>query len=338
MQVQWLRVSRGGRRNKADFQRLVRDEQGSVVLTAAGIVFLLLMLALTVDIGFIYIHRWRLVNACDAAALAAIQELPRYPRAAEEAAVQYFHSNIGGKAAVEVAIAPDNKKITVVGRKDVPTYFARLLGIDTVSIKVKSAASTGTMKKVTGLVPVAIPDQELIYGHQYVLKLGSPGSHIAPGVATSVVSGDFRVSGNFGAIALGGKGAHNYEMNLKYGYDTEINVGDVLLTEPGNMAGPTRRGVQYRLDQCRHVPRCTVDNYHRDCPRLVIVPVVAGFGNGRSEVTVLGFATFLLEETGEEGKGNNKSSYILGRFIRRMLPGEIGDGGDYGLAAYRLIE
>lgn len=336
MRMQWLRVLE--KRITITFWRLVEDEQGSILLIAAGIVFLLFMLALTVDIGFIYVQRWQLVNACDAAALASIQELPRYPRTAEEAAIEYFYDNIDGSAAVEVKITSDNKKIEVLGRKNLPTYFARLLGIDSVPVSAKSAASTGTMKTVTGLVPLAIPDQDLVYGHQYILKLGSPGSQIAPGVATSVLSGDFRVSGNFGAIALGGKGAHNYEMNLKYGYDAEINVGDILLTEPGNMAGPTVRGVEYRLSQCRHMPRCTVDKYHKDCPRLVILPVIDGFGNGRSEVRVLGFATFLLEDTGQEGQGNGKQSYILGRFIRRILPGEIGDGNDYGLAAYRLTE
>lgn len=309
-----------------------------MVLTAALMIFMLGMLALAVDIGVIYVERWKLSNAVDAATLAGIQELPSRPDEASAQAISYFNRNETEDASVQVFITDDNREIRVTGQKSVPTYFAWLFGFEHAVVGAKAAARVGTVKSVVGLVPLAIPDQTLLYGHQYVLKLASHSAYLTPGVATSVLSGGFRVSGNFGAIALGGTGAHRYEQNLKYGYDVEIKVGDMVLTEPGNMAGPTVRAVQYRLSQCTHVPKCTVDNYHKDCPRLVTLPIVAGFGNGRSEVEVVGFAAFLLEDTGTEGQGKNKNSYIIGRFIRRLIPGEIGSGKDYGMSAYRLIE
>ncbi len=316
----------------------LREERGSVVLTALVMTFLLGVTALAADVGLIYLERWQLSNATDAGALAGIQDLPGSPAQARQKAGEFFRHNQSDDAAVEIAIAPDNKEIRVAGSRTVSTFFARIFGVESAQVQTRAAAKVGTMKSVVGLAPLAIPDQTLLYGHQYILKLASHGAYLTPGVATSVLSGGYRVSGNFGAIALGGRGAHQYEMNLKYGYDTQLSVGDTVPTEPGNMAGPTVRGVEYRLSQCTHVPRCTVDNYRKDCPRLVTLPIIAGFGNGRSDVEILGFAAFLLEDTGNEGKGKGKASYVIGRFIKRLLPGEIGSGNDYGMSAYRLVE
>ena len=70
------------------------------------------------------------------------------------------------------------------------------------------------------------------------------------------------------------------------------------------------------------------------CSRIVIVPVIRGFdkANGRDNVEVVGFAAFFLEGTLREGgKGNSGSSSVIGRFLRIVVPGELGEAGDYGL-------
>jgi hypothetical protein len=56
--------------------------------------------------------------------------------------------------------------------------------------------------------------------------------------------------------------------------------------------------------------------------------------NGRSLVTIVGFAAFYLEDV--EAQGNR--AVIRGRFVEHLIDGEIGSGVNYGLLAYRLVQ
>jgi hypothetical protein len=101
------------------------------------------------------------------------------------------------------------------------------------------------------------------------------------------------------------------------------------------MSGPTLDGVNYRINLENHAP-CTPENFIKDCPRIVIVPVYKPLGNKNyiKQVEVKGFASFLLEAV--EGNGND--SYIKGYFIETIAPGVMVEGiSDYGLRAVKLF-
>ncbi|NLA59462.1 MAG: hypothetical protein GX855_11245 [Firmicutes bacterium] len=303
------------------------DSGAALVMTAVFLVILLGFSALVVDVALLYVNRLVLVNAVDAAALAGVQNLPYSPTMAMEIAKQYASRNGAPRDGVSVTVANGDCEIRVSAYRDVDLYFARIFGLGEQRLHASATAQVGTIAAYMGVVPFGVVEQDFVYGEQYILKHGP-----------QTVPGHFR--GNFGALALGARGAANYEEKIKYGYQERLAVGDWVETEPGNIAGPTAEGVKFRLDQCQHYPKCTWDNYVPGCSRIVIVPVIRGLekANGRDNVEVVGFAAFFLEGTLREGaKGNSGSSSVIGRFLRIVVPGELGEAGDYGLRGYKLV-
>lgn len=230
---------------------------------------------------------------------------------------------MNGAKSKELKITTDstNNTITVLAERTVPFNFAKILGFTGTKVNAKAVAGVGTVGKVKGIVPFGIQEQELEFGKLYDLKVGAPPAFGA---------------GNFGALALGGKGANRYRDNIKYGYQEWVAIGDILETESGNMSGPTMQGVNYRISQENHSP-CTPDNFRRDCPRLVTVPVYEPLGNKNhiKEVRVKGFAAFLIKEVAGQGNESN----VKGYFIETIVPGETSEtAGNYGLRAVKLSQ
>lgn len=296
------------------------NERGSaLVLVALVMVALLGCVGLVTDIGTIYFHRLNLENAADAAALAGAQELPDDPEKAVAVAEEYAARNGVRAQDLQVEVAGDSRSLTITTRRRIDFLFARVLGFSSREVAATATARVGALSGAIGVTPFSIKDQQLVYGKEYVLKYGSGSSWENGG----------RIYGWFGALDLGGSGACQYRHNIEYGYYGLIRVGDVLPVETGNMSGPTIQGVEWRLEQC--TDGCTFDNFTRDCPKIMLVPVVrylGGHGSNQS-VEVRGFAAFFLE--GVEGQGN-----VIGRFVRTVAPGEIGDGSYYGLVAVKL--
>lgn len=292
------------------------------MLVALGLILFLGMLAVVADLGMLFLEKSRLSNAVDAAALAGVQELPSNSSRAIVTAREYLERNVQDLTSSQVTISNYDKEIRVKGKKTVHFALAPLLGITSWEIEASAGARTDVVSAVTGVVPLAVVKQNFIFGNQYMLKYG-PGQG----------QGSYH-HGNFGALGLGGNGAAVYLRNLAEGYQGILRVGDWVLTEPGNMAGPTAQGVRARLDACEHLS-ATYDNVPKGCERLVMVPVVESLEvNGRKEVKIVGFAAFFLESTSRRGN----DSFIVGRFIRHAAQGDIGTGQDFGLKAAKLIQ
>jgi len=300
---------------------VLSDKKGSIIVfVALAMTVLLGFAAIVVDVGILYFNRVALSNAADAAALAGVQELPANPRQAEAKAVSYAVKNGVEESRIATAL-PDSHSIRVTVSRTVPLGFARIFGIASSDVSASAKARVGAVGAVWGAAPFVVPDQEFVYGELYTLKHGGgEGEH-----------------GNFGGLALGGRGADNYEDNIKRGYQGWLRVGEWQETEPGNMSGPTVRGVEYRISQCHHLPPCTFDNCAKDCPRVLLVPVAdfdLGKPRGRSDVRLVGFAAFFLEGVGAHGN----ECEVTGRFIRWVVDGELGGAGDYGVVSSRLEE
>lgn len=313
-----------------NIKQAICGEKGTVlVLVAAAMVALLGFVALVADVGLLYSNRVRLSNAADAAALAGAQELPANPALAWATAEEYAEKNGVKPEELQVEVAPDSRSITVTPRRAVGFFFARVLGISSGEVEATATATVAPLAGAVGVVPFSIEEQELDFGREYVLKEGA-------GYGGSTLGDDGRRNGWFGALDLDnqkGGGAREYEDTIKNGYRSMIRVGDVISVKTGNMSGPTVDGVSYRIGQCRD--GCTFDNFKRDCPRVVVVPVVKYLGGcgSNQKVEVRGFAAFFLE--GVEGRGSNNN--VIGRFVRTVYPGEMGYGDDYGLEAVKLI-
>jgi Flp pilus assembly protein TadG len=303
-------------------KRLTSGESGlALVLVSLAMVVLLSMTALVVDVGAVTLHKNRLANACDAAALAGARELPN-TGAATQVANNYINLNGVSPDDTRIEILEGGKKIKVASAREVEFTFARVLGFTSTTVNADATAIFGAISSATGIIPLSVPEQELNFGHEYKLKVGAPGL----------------VSGNFGALALEGSGADKYRTLIKEGYNGLISVGDWVTTEPGNMSGPTRDGINHRTSQCTH--NCTVDNYDPSCKRVVIVPVYdpETMGGGRNEVMVVGFAAFLLSK---DAVKQGKECTVYGYFLQTTPPPSSSfsvdpDQNDFGLRSVRL--
>lgn len=148
------------------------------------------------------------------------------------------------------------------------------------------------------------------------------------------LDGDAEV-GNFGPVVFDAPGANKYRDYLTNGYDGVINIGDILDTETGNMAGPTNQAMNTRLVD-PEFDEWVEMGMPRNVPRLVYVPVVEQIEpiQGKSRVIVVSFAAFYLEDP--------QGDYdISGRFVEYVMPSDFysetpPDTGFY-LETYRLV-
>lgn len=304
---------------------LYKSEKGTVaILLAIAMVVLAGFTALVTDAGLLFINHGKLENGLDSAVLAGAQALPADPEGALDAAREYAELNGMQSGEYTFNISSDNHSISGDATRRVGMFFARALGVDGASVQASSRASVSPIAAVIGIVPFGVLDYDFEFGDEVVLKEGA---------------GDNQYAGWFGALRLGGNGASVYESNIKYGYDGEIKIGDVIPIESGNMSGPTQKGIEYRINQCHHSPSCTIDCFQEGCPRILTVPIVCieeiNPGTHVFSVRVLGFGAFLVDEY--VGHGNDNE--VRGAFIRYVIPGTSnGNASDFGLYQAQLCE
>ncbi len=107
--------------------------------------------------------------------------------------------------------------------------------------------------------------------------------------------------GNFAALALGSTGASIYEGNITNGYDGTISVGDLILSETGNMSGPTYDGVSYRVEHGLI---------------YVVIPILNTLDvNGRKIVEIVGFANFKLLASNLDNSSANAGAEVIAEYI-----------------------
>lgn len=301
--------------------RILKSEKGvSMVIFTIMLTIIVAFAALTIDIGAVMTDKSKLSAAVDAAALAGVQELIADSGNEVNIINNYISYNIGTIKAINTDITGESKTITVSGIKTAENYFLKIFGLSMDDIYASATAKAENITSMSGTRPLAIVQQDFTYGQVYTLKEGA---------------GD-GMTGNYAAMALGGNGASVYGNNLLYGYPGVISVGDKIPTETGNIAGTTQTTIDQLIQQCTHTPICTYDYYNPKCPKIVFIPVVNTLEiNGKKYVKVLGFATFFLEGTTNQGGQTD----VIGRFITYCMEGETSSEiNDYGTYGIRLIK
>lgn len=301
-------------------QKLAFEERGSVlIIMALLMVALIASASLVIDVGIMFLNSTQVANAADAAVLAGAQSLTVSNTQAEAIARQYAAKN--NVADISVTISPDSKSMEVKAQRDINLYLARTFGFDTSTASATSKATLEPATGVRGIVPLGVPEQEFIFGETYVLKFAasdSPEGEYHPGWK--------------GVLALQGQGAKLYLEDLKFGFDQEVSIGDILNIQTGNISGNTFDGVQYRIDQCKHIPSCTPESFHPDCTRIMLIPIIGSFGD--KTVQISGFAAFFVQSVA--GMGNE--NYITGQFIHYSASGSSSaTAPDTGIYIPRLI-
>lgn len=299
-----------------------QKERGSViVLVTLALTTLLGFCAIVTDVGLMYAKKAHLQNSVDAAALAGVQELPNDPSLAEQTAMAYTTQN--GISDVNVTFEANDTKIIVQATQQVPTLFARIWGITKEQISGSAGAMMVPPIGLSGAVPLSIQEQNFVKGQKYVLKsgggFGTSEWYLDDDKNNAVKKSgeESGTSGWYGALELTGTGANTYEMDLANGYTGTLSVGQILDVKHGNMSGPTADAINTRFSRDTRVPKNTIDNYDRNAPQILYIPIVkiiAESGNSIQQVQIVGFAAFFLE--GVAGNGND--SVVTGWFIRTL--------------------
>ena len=333
---------------------LWREESGQGLVVATLVMVMILgFAAMTVDVGLFLHERRELQKSADAAALAGAQELPHSPAHAEQKAAEWAEKNgidVDELEAIEITSTyVTNDTITVEVKRDVPFIFARVLGLTSDTMRADASARVGSPAEMAGLVPFGVLNEAISLNEPTVLKYDAKNVF----------------HGNFGALGIDGRGGKIYRDTIKHGSETSLcsqgqdDCNDPTTeTEPGNIIGPTREGVEWRIDNTspgcdefnevflevsgtyRLTGRCNpfTSTGRSDSNKVVIVPVIEELCKGRCDVTILKFAMFFIDEL---GNCTGNSCEVTGRFADAQadVGGLMGSLDPDGLIRFvRLVE
>ncbi len=287
----------------------------SILLLVLALPVLLGVVSLAVDVSNLYFNWTELQAGADAAVLAGAAYLPAHPDQAKSSATSYALSNgIQSSEITSNTVAPDNTSLSMQVSRTVPFYFARVLGFSATPVTVNATAGVQSVSRANGVVPFGVDYRtSYTYDQTVDIKAGQVGA------------------GNWEPLALGGTGASNYLNNLEQGYSGTVSIADTVQTEPGNIVGPTRTGVNYRINAGLNAdPSGTFSSHTLDDPRVMLVAMVDFSSiNGSSSVPVKGFAELWIVSV----NGGTITTY----FIQQTSPGTQTSSGIQGFGAFTPI-
>jgi len=115
------------------------DRGAALALVAASMVVLMGMAAFGSDLAWFYLNASRIQRAADAAALGGVIWLPGQPGTADATAIDIALRNGYDDGLIDVEVLPapvasEPNQLQVTVRDVVPTFFAKVLGFDTMTI------------------------------------------------------------------------------------------------------------------------------------------------------------------------------------------------------------
>jgi Flp pilus assembly protein TadG len=289
---------------------------GTLVLVTVFMVALFGFAALSVDVGNVLVQRTRIQEAGDSAALASVVDWATGATAAAVAQRAKSFASANGVLTNEVKTvrvgkwdnstktfteqatftSSDVPAVEVTNQRVVPTYFAKVVGLPSMSPRTVSVAVAAASRGAGGALPWSMCNDEPTPVKCDIIVIKKKGGN------------DCASRGNYDALALGGTGSDNYRDNIVTGFPGILHVGDIVDTEPGNMVGPTKQGLDDRLSG---VPPyvCTPTSPPPTGPRLAIIPVTTPYTkNGRAQAQITGFYTVALRDY--SGGGNVEIQFV----------------------------
>ncbi len=296
----------------------VRSERGqATALTVIFLVSLLGAVALVLDVGSWFREQRDTQSAADAAALAAAQALPESPSTASALAGEYLAKNEGGSAQFTFSSKNvANDTVTVTVEREAPGVFAKLFGIESVTVHAKASARSGGLSEAQYAAPIAVDKKHPLlqctplpcFGDATTLDLEKVGPGAfrmlnldgSKGGTGGKISADWILRGYEGYMPLGWYGSDPGAAfnDSKFKQALDVRVGDELLFPV--------------YDQTK--------------------------GNGSNfEYHVIGWVGFVV--TGFDGKGNKGT--VDGHFVRVVWEGiqsESGTAEDFGVRGIQLVD
>ncbi len=336
--------------NRLD-RRLPNHSRGAVVLwLALFLVLILCVISLGIDVAKIDATRTQLQNAADAAALAGASAVnpttgvinPDLARARAQQTSSLNRAFVNTSQPVVIATDdvqfPGSSRVKVTARREGGTsiiaHFAQVLGLKTFQMTATATAkaeTTGTAE--CGVTPLGVspaPGTRFQTGcsRNYQLKAGGGG-----GTTGNYGGLDFTPCG--AGMCPDNPGAASWSCLMANGYCCDLKIGQQVTTKPGSMSGPTKTAIQARFsaDVVKTEGICYSDYLAAggNGQRVIVVPIVSPFPNGRGTVTITGFAAFFIKRIPGSGGG----STIDGEFVYPVIPGE-GGGSGVGAVAFSV--
>jgi hypothetical protein len=272
------------------------------VLTVLFLVVLLGMSAAVLDAGSWYRADRALQATVDAAALAGAQALPEDSGEASALANEYATKNGGGSITVsfDTQVFEDDT-IIVEGSRPAPGFFAKVFGVDSVTVNARAKARAGLPAAAKWVAPIVVnvnhdmlqncksdppckDDTSLEYYHLKNKGAQNDGA------------------GSFGFINLtGDNGVGSNELGkwISEGFDQYLEVNQDYLVSTGNPFSSTN--IKAALDE-------KVEE--GDILLFPVYDKLKGTGNN-AKYHIVGFAAFLI--TSMDLTGNNEK--FFGHFV-----------------------
>jgi Flp pilus assembly protein TadG len=298
----------------------------SLVIIALLMVALFGFVALSLDVGRLYVEKKKMQNVTDAAALAGAIELPldsssdvdgtaRAFAAANKATdVEILSVDVGHYDATSrtfAANAAPNDSVKVVGQRTVTLTFGPVIGIKTLTVGAHSVAQAFRTDSVTGL---AMP---------WVIHLDT-NTPISLCQTFTLKLDDSQAAGMW-TVPNTSMSADEYRARIEGGFGGTVSVGDQIEFVTGTKQGPNDQGVNDRISQD---PSATCQTVKGSSARLVVVPYIFGplpAGSGGNQfLNIDGFAVFFLTESLNGGKQivGQFQNLFAGKTINRLPPSQ----------------
>ena len=259
------------------------EHGSSIVMFALVLTVLLGIGALAVDVGVLFTAKAQSQNAADAGALACVGQMLSVNqlnqgavKKLEKAATDYanLHTILsdqivitGGDVTVDLNMQRCRVCVPRTAERNNPvaTFFARIWNRNAVDVMSCATAELANARTSNCIKPWALPDA---FNDANINEAYDPGEYYEQGVTS--YGTDYRLNGRdvglqlivkqadpSQAIASGqffpidlpiegspDTGGDRYGQNIISCNPAEVAVGDTLVTENGNMVGPTRQAVE----------------------------------------------------------------------------------------------
>ncbi len=300
--------------------RLRNDRGQSTVLVVLFLTVILGMAAAVLDVGSWYRADRAVQQAADSAALAGAQALPGNTSQAQSLALSYSDKNGGGVLGADISFSTTertNDTIAVTARRPAPGFFARIFGINSITVDATAKARAGVAGAARWAAPFGVDER-----HPLISGGGCPCFNQATDLGLQRVGpGAFRVINIDGS--QGGTSPPTIASWIQYGYSGYMPI-DWYFSDPGARfnSSTIQNALNTRIGQ------------------VILLPIYREvIGNGANlEYHVVGFVGFRL--TGYTINGS-QNAYLYGDFESITWDGIISDSGsdkDYGAHVVELVD
>ena len=309
--------------------KLTRQDGQTLVLSVLFMTVLLGMAAVVLDIGSWYRADRAAQATADAAALAAAQALPEDPARADALAREYRDKNEGSGDVTTVSITNtnySNDTVRVKVERPAPGFFAKLFGIDSVTVGASAAARVAGITSAKWVAPFGVDK-----AHPLISGLSNGKTCPCYGEDTEldlekVGPGAFRILNIDGS--QGGTGPGTLEDWILHGLNANMELGEYY----------SDAGAKFNSSSVK-------DAMAQRVGEELLFPVydrVIG-GGSNAEYRVIGWIGFQLEAFSPQGSGGTIDGYFT-RFIAQGFQTTAGSGSNpnagnnFGVRAVALVE